>query len=87
MKEPLYEDGQTGINRLYNNAVKLEQRGIPVIKHQLCDSVVEMPFIHDETLMQFMLRNNERQDIVEKLIERVYNYIIISSVSAPPEKI
>ena len=86
VKEPLYEDGQTGINRLYNNAVKLEQRGIPVIKHQLCDSVVEMPFIHDETLMQFMLRNNERQDIVEKLIERVYNYIIISSVSAPPEK-
>lgn len=81
-KEPLYDEGQSGLDMLYDNAVKLERRGIPVIKHELSDGKITMPFIKDGTMMQFMLKHSDRQEVIDGLIEDVYRCIIGSSDAA-----
>lgn len=86
-KTPLYEKGRSNARKLYENILDLQAHGIPVVRHKLLEGdELELPYIPWPTLSNYIKEiMGNRQEELLKLLDRIYAYILQSSVQVPKE--
>lgn len=79
-KKPIYKEGEKIARKCVENIERLEKRGIHVIRHELCDNCIEMPYMEGITLAA-ELRKAAKEDRQKfyKLFDLLYNDILKSS--------
>ena len=85
-KRALYTEGKESVNKLKANFTDLQNHGIPVISGSFSGEEMKMPYIAYPTLSNY-IKEIITTDIslFESLIERLYDYILKSSVTVSGE--
>lgn len=86
-KIPLYPEGIENARNLYNNIGDLKVHGIPVVEHIWMSNGLEMDYINQPTLSNYIktiIMTDMEQFMV--IIDELYQYILSSSEQVAPEK-
>ena len=87
-KTPLYEKGRGNARKAYENIQDLQAHGIPVVRHTLLPGdAIELPFVPWPTLSNYIKEiMRDRTEEFLHLLDRIYEYILLSSEPAPEEE-
>lgn len=85
-KCPLFDEGIAGIRRLYENMDELRQRGVPVIEQNMLHDAIQMPYVQDAVLMQFIEENDKNKVLLDRLFDQIYQAILDSSDTVSMEE-
>jgi phosphorylcholine metabolism protein LicD/precorrin-6B methylase 2 len=79
-KMPLYQNGEENAKHLYENILDLQSRGIPVAIHTWKNGGLELPFINQETLSNYIkgIFENKIEEVIE-ILDHLYAFILNSS--------
>jgi len=76
------------IQQCYDSIVELKNHGIPVVEHQYSQGIITSPLVRLELADQKFITLLKTHDIdgAEKLLDKLYNYILQSSEKVESEK-